>query len=222
MRCPRSFCGRILLSWAQRRARERSLIGTPTVIVGAGMTGSQIERQLLAHPELGLRPVAFVDDEPPSDDVVRGRRSPILGTLGDLPSVVVKTGARHVIIAYTNMRDAELAGLARRCYELGLQVALVPRLFEQVNRHAVLEHIGGMPLMELRPVDTRGFQFAVKHAFDRCIAACALLVSAPLLATLAALIKLGSPGPVLYRQPRIGRDGRRFDILKFRSMRAVG
>jgi exopolysaccharide biosynthesis polyprenyl glycosylphosphotransferase len=82
-----------------------------------------------------------------------------------------------------------------------------------------VEHIGGMPLLGLRSVDPKGWQFAIKHAIDRTTAALGLLVLSPLLVVLAAGVRLSSPGPVLYRQRRIGRDGRDFSMLKFRSMR---
>ena len=98
-------------------------------------------------------------------------------------------------------------------------MALVPRLYESINERSTLDHIGGVPLVTLRPTDPRGWQFAVKHAIDRSFAALALLALAPLMLSIALLIRLTSPGPILFRQRRIGRDGHVFEVLKFRTMR---
>src|SRR5262249_42241811 len=88
-----------------------------------------------------------------------------------------------------------------------------------INERATLDHVGGLPLVSLRPTDPRGWEFAVKHAIDRTFAALALLALAPLMLTIALLIRLTSPGPILFRQRRIGRDGHEFELLKVRSMR---
>jgi exopolysaccharide biosynthesis polyprenyl glycosylphosphotransferase len=107
----------------------------------------------------------------------------------------------------------------QECEDLGLEVSLVPRLFESVNVRVGLEHVGGLPLFGLRSIDPRGWQFAAKHLFDRGAAALLLFLLAPLLLTVALAVKLSSRGPVFFRQTRIGRDGHTFEMLKFRSMR---
>jgi exopolysaccharide biosynthesis polyprenyl glycosylphosphotransferase len=115
--------------------------------------------------------------------------------------------------------DATLVPIVRKCDELGLDVSLVPRLFESINVRVKLEHIGGMPLYRLRAVNPKGWQFAIKHALDRVMAAVFIVLLAPLLAAATAAVKISSPGPVFFRQNRVGRDGKPFDLLKFRSMR---
>ena len=215
-------CGsRIVLGLAQRRARVERLIGKPTLIVGAGRVGAQVERRLEEQPEIGLRPVGYVDARPPSPDLVPGRNAPVLGGPSDLPSIVQDTGAEHVVLAFLSSRgsDAKLVPIVRQCDELGLEVTLVPRLWESMNIRAELEHIGGMPLFRLRTVRPSGWQFAVKYAFDRFAASLIILAISPLLIAGAIAVKLASPGPVFFRQRRVGRDGREFDMLKFRTMR---
>jgi len=81
-----------------------------------------------------------------------------------------------------------------------------------------VEHVGGVALLRIERTDPRGWQFAVKHAVDRVSAACGLLLLAPLLGLIAVLVRRSSPGPTLFRQPRVGRDGQLFDMLKFRTM----
>jgi len=212
---------RVVLGLTQRKARVERLIGKPTLIVGAGRVGAQVERRLEEQPELGLRPIGYVDARPPSPELVPGRRAPVLGGPGDLPQVVAETGAEHVVLAFLSSRgsDAKLVPLVRQCDELGLEVSLVPRLWESINIRAALEHIGGMPLFRLHTVKPKGWQFAIKHAFDRLFAALLIVALSPLLIGVTLAVRFSSPGPIFFRQRRIGRDGRPFDLLKFRSMR---
>ncbi len=212
--------GRVLLAWAQRRARVGELIGKPTLVVGAGRIGAQVERRLREQPELGLRPLGYLDSNPPPAEMVPDRHAPVLGDPSELGRIAEETGARHVVLGFTSGPDSLLMPLVRECEARGLEVSLVPRLFESINVRIGLEHIGGLPLFGLRAVNTKSWQFAVKHGLDRTVAALALLVLFPLLVAIAAAVKLSSPGPVLFGQRRIGRDGRDFEMLKFRSMRA--
>jgi exopolysaccharide biosynthesis polyprenyl glycosylphosphotransferase len=212
--------GRLVLGLTHRRAREARLIGKRTLIVGAGQIGAQVERRLDEQPELGLRPVGYVDSHPPSDDQVVGRRVPVLGGPEELDRIVRDTGAEHVVLAFLSSRgsDGRLVPIVRQCDELGIEVSLVPRLFESINVRVGLEHIGGMPLFRLRTVRPKGWQFAIKHFLDRLVAVALIVVVAPLLIAAAIGVKLSSPGPLFFRQRRVGRDGREFDILKFRTM----
>ena len=100
-----------------------------------------------------------------------------------------------------------------------MEISLVPRLFESINVRIGLQHIGGLPLFGLRAVDPKGWQFAVKHGLGRVLAAIGLIVLSPLLVAIAIAVRLSSPGPVIFSQRRIGRDGRDFQLYKFRSMR---
>ncbi len=211
--------GRILLSVSQRRARDRGLLGRRTVIVGAGKVGAHVARRLEEHPFYGLRPIGFLDADPPPQVDVADRRAPVLGGPDDLERVMEEVGIEHVILAFSAEADQRLVPLVRRCDELGLEVSLVPRLYEAINERVALDHLGGMPLLALRAVDPKGWQFAIKHAFDRVAAALLLVVLSPVMGAVAIGVRLSSPGPVLFRQRRVGRDGQVFDLLKYRSMR---
>ncbi|MBJ7518642.1 MAG: exopolysaccharide biosynthesis polyprenyl glycosylphosphotransferase [Solirubrobacteraceae bacterium] len=210
--------GRSLLWAARRHARRRGRSGKRTIIVGAGEIGAQLAERLIDTPELGLIPIGFVDGNPPQSgrfDVL----PPLLGAPDRLDQIVVGTGAEHVIFAFTREPDSVVLPLLRRCQRLGIEVSVVPRLFENVNDRQWVEHVGGLPLIELRQTDPHGWQFAAKHASDRLIALVLVVLLAPVLALLALGTRASSPGPILFRQRRIGRDGTEFDILKFRSMR---
>jgi exopolysaccharide biosynthesis polyprenyl glycosylphosphotransferase len=143
----------------------------------------------------------------------------VLGTPDDLDWIAQLTAAEHVVIAFSSEPDERLVDLVRRCEALGLEVSLVPRLFESLNHRATYEPLGGTPMIGLRSVHLKGWQFALKHAFDRLAAAVLILIFSPLMGAIALAVRLSSPGPVVFRQRRVGRDGTVFDLYKFRSMR---
>src|SRR6185437_4927356 len=111
----------------------------------------------------------------------------------DRARAVEQTGARQVILAFSAEPDHVLVETVDECQRLGVEVALVPRLYESINERSTLDHIGGLPLVTLRPTDPRGWQFAVKHAIDRSFAALALLALSPLMIAIAVTIRLTSP-----------------------------
>jgi exopolysaccharide biosynthesis polyprenyl glycosylphosphotransferase len=211
--------GRTVLIFAQRRARSYRLIGKPVLIMGAGVVGAQVARRLENHPEYGLAPVGFLDEDPRSVAEVGGREVPVLGTIDDLEDAVARTGVRNLIVAFSSVADARVSRLIPRCQELGVDVSVVPRMFDLINDRVGYDTVGGLPLLSFRAIDPKGMQFAVKHALDRVLAAIMLIVFSPLILGAALAVRLSSPGPALFRQRRVGRDGRVFDFYKFRSMR---
>ena len=211
--------GRIALASAQRLARSRGAIGRPVLIVGAGLVGAQVARRLEDHPEYGLAPVGFLDDDPRPLAEVGGRDVPVLGTAEDLDEVVRRTGVRNLIVAFSSVADARVSRLIQRCQQLGIEVSVVPRMFDTINNRVGYDTVGGLPLMSFTSVNPRGLQFALKHASDRVLALLLLILLSPILLLTALVVRLSSPGPILYRQRRVGRDGTLFDLYKFRSMR---
>ena len=156
--------GRIALSFAQRWARSRRLVGKPVLIMGAGVVGAQVARRLENHPEYGLVPVGFLDDDPRSVAEVGGRDVPVLGTVEDLDETVAQTGVKNLIVAFSSVADARVSRLIQRCQELGIEVSVVPRMFDTINNRVGYDTVGGLPLMSFTTVDPRGLQFALKHA----------------------------------------------------------
>jgi exopolysaccharide biosynthesis polyprenyl glycosylphosphotransferase len=211
--------GRVGLTIDRRRALRRGEIGANTIIVGAGSVGHLIAQRLTDNPEMGLRPVGFLDKDPMIDRSDETDGLPILGASWDLADVVESNDVEHAIFTFSTAPHAVMLDLIKRCRELGVDVAVVPRLFENVSNRVEVEHLGGIPLLRASAVDPRGWQFAIKYAVDRIVALVALILLAPLFLALSLAVRLSSPGPVFYRQRRVGLDGQSFDMLKFRSMR---
>jgi exopolysaccharide biosynthesis polyprenyl glycosylphosphotransferase len=179
--------------------------------------GSELAEVLTQHPSYGLQPVGFLDGDP----LIGGGRQklPILGAVSQLYDVLVTQDIRTVVIAFTNQREAAMVDVIRTCDRLKCEIFLVPRLFEVHHVSDDMETVWGMPLVRLRRATHRSPGWHIKRLFDIAVAGWALLVLAPLLLVIAGLVRLeGGPG-ILFRQVRVGVDGRRFDVLKFRSLR---
>ena len=214
---------RMVLFSIRRYALARQALATPTLIVGAGAVGARLAMRLFADPTYGLQPAGFLDTDPlPRPDHVAGTPLvPVLGGPNDLPDAIARTGARHVILAFTTEPDHVLVEKVKECQTLGVAVSLVPRMYEAINERVEVDHVGGLPLLSLHRTDPYGWKFSVKHALDRCVAAVLVAAATPLMVAVAVAVRLTSPGPVLFRQRRVGRDGREFDVLKFRTMREL-
>src|SRR5438876_2208760 len=210
--------GRAALSLLQRWARARRLVAKPVLIMGAGVVGAQVARRLEGHPEYGLVPVGFLDEDPRSVAEVGGRDVPVLGTVEDLDEAVRSTAVHNLIVAFSSVADARVSPLIQRCQELGVEVSVVPRMFDTINNRVGYDTVGGLPLMSFTSVNPRGVQFAIKHALDRALALAFVVLLSPVIVGAALAVRLTSRGPVLYRQRRVGRDGSSFDLFKFRSM----
>ncbi len=210
---------RIALTLIQRFARRRRLVGKPVLIMGAGLVGSQVARRLDHHPEYGLAPVGFLDEDPRSIAEVGGRDVPVLGTAEDLDKIVERTGVRNLIVAFSSVADARISRLIQRCQELDIEVSVVPRMFDTINDRVGYDTVGGLPLLSFSGVNPKGVQFAIKHVIDRVSAVLLLVVLSPVIALAALAVRASSSGPVLFRQRRVGRDGTEFALYKFRSMR---
>jgi exopolysaccharide biosynthesis polyprenyl glycosylphosphotransferase len=199
-----------------RRSRARGL-GAPALIIGGAQVGCELGRLLLKHPEYGLLPVGYLDGAPGNRR--RDLPAPLLGDYRDLAWLSEALDVRHVVVAFGAVRPHALVDVLRTCAKLDCEIMVVPRLFELTQRSRDVDHVRGIPLVRLRPAAERRATWRVKRLMDVVGAGTALGLSLPVLAVAALAVRLeGGPG-VLFRQERVGLDGRRFEILKLRSMR---
>jgi exopolysaccharide biosynthesis polyprenyl glycosylphosphotransferase len=209
--------GRVALHWSQVHARRHGESLRPTLIVGAGRIGRLMAKRLQSQPELGLRPIGFLDRDPmaAADDEVR---LPVLGASWDLERVVADHDVQQVIVTFSTAPHEVLLRLVQRCEELGVDVAFVPRLFERMSQRLTIDYLGGVPLVMARRPNPKGIRFGIKYAADRLLAAGLLLLASPLMVAAALVVWLSLGRPLFFKQRRVGRDGREFDMLKFRTM----
>ena len=199
--------------------RRQVLYLQNTVIVGAGEVGQVIARKLLGHPEYGINLVGFVDGSPmPRRDDLDSLAD--LGGLERLPDIIDLLDVERVILAFSNESHEELLDLVRMLKEFDVQVDIVPRLFEILGANVTVHTVEGLPLLGLPPLDLSRSSKLLKRTFDIGVSTLALVLLSPLLAAIAAAIRLTSPGPAFFRQVRVGAGNERFEILKFRTMDA--
>jgi exopolysaccharide biosynthesis polyprenyl glycosylphosphotransferase len=193
---------------ARLSERERALV------LGTGIVAQRLA-QKLQKPQYGIEVVGFLDDDPlPLPDGA----APYLGETSRLERIVRAYEVERIILAFSLLRGDEQVQLFCRCGELGVRVDIVPRMFEFIGERSQVHDVAGIPLVSLKqPVLSRSSRL-LKRTLDVAVAGFALFLLAPFLLFAAWRIKATSHGPVFFRQERMGAGGRRFQILKFRSM----
>lgn len=185
------------------------------LIVGAGETGQTIATALFDNPDAGLLPIGYVDRYNERLDL------PLVGRPEDLHQIVDSMNVRHVILAFGAAPEAELVEYVRECSFLPVQFYTIPRFFELgVSESRGLE-IDGYALIPLGRPGHHHLLWPLKRVFDIVVASLLLVLTAPLFAMCAALVRLTSPGPIFFRQERVSVDNVPFEMLKFRTMRYV-
>jgi exopolysaccharide biosynthesis polyprenyl glycosylphosphotransferase len=208
--------GRLAAYPLLRAYRRSGGKGDPTVIVGCGKVGCKLAKNLLDHPEYGLWPVGYVDDEPrvPAQD----RRIPVIGGLGQLPEVLRRYQVRNVIVAFASSSESSMVEALRSCDRMSCEIFFVPRLYELHGAGPSTEALWDIPLTRLSRASYRTLMWRTKRAFDLAVASLALVLVSPIMLACALAVRLECGPGVIYRQERVGLDGRRFQILKFRSL----
>ena len=199
-------------------ARRKVTFLQNTVIVGAGEVGQLVARKLLQHPEYGINLVGLVDSDPKPPRAELSEL-PLLGPPERLPALVRLFDVERVIIAFSGEAPRQTLELIRELRKLDVQVDIVPRLFEVVGPRIQLHSVEGMTLLGLPPVRLTRSSAMMKRAIDIVGALFGLLVTAPVFLIAAWRIKRESPGPVFFRQRRLGLGMKEFTALKFRTMR---
>jgi exopolysaccharide biosynthesis polyprenyl glycosylphosphotransferase len=215
--CAAVAIGRAAARSAIRRLgahRERA------VIVGAGEVGQLVARKLAQHPEYGIDLAGFVDDAP------RERRNDLdkLGLLGSpdaLRRIVDDQDVDRVIFAFSNDHHERTLELMRSLETAAapVRIDIVPRLYEALGPAARLDTIEGIPLISLAGPSYHRLALCTKRTIDAVGAAIGLVLVAPFFAFAAWRIRRESPGPIFFRQVRLGRDMREITVIKFRTMR---
>ena len=206
---------------ARRYMRRRFAAGVGlrrVLIAGTGELARHVADRFLRHAGFGYHVVGFLDDEDAGGDRPGYRGLPLLGTLADAGDVVTRERIDQLYAALPLDRHVRLLGLIEVANRECIEIKVVPDFLQFVTLRARLEELDGIPLINVNDVPLRGLNAAVKRLIDVGCAAAALAVLALPMAVIAAAVRMTSPGPAIYRQERMGLDGRPFVTLKFRSM----
>jgi len=187
------------------------------LILGAGRVGKRLADMLADYAWYGVEVVGFLDDDLSKKQSLGGQIS-YLGTLDAAARVVKQRQVDDVILALPMQAHERLVTIVRQLQDQTVNVRVVPDLFELSFVKATVEDFNGIPLIGLRDPVIAPFQRVAKRAFDLVIAAATAIATLPVMGIVALLIKLDSPGPVLFLQNRVGENGRIFKMYKFRSM----
>lgn len=198
-------------SWVLPRVMKRRR----TLIVGSGREARLVHRKLMAHPEYGLDVVGFLGNGEDHDDEI----GPVLGSRDDIAKVIDEHDIDRVLLGSSIASHDEMLDLIRTVRRPDVQVSIVPHYFEIFTSRAILDEVEGMPVVTLPPMNLGRSSRLLKRTFDLALASFGLLVLSPVLLLVALAIRLDSKGPALFRQPRRGRYGSTFHIVKFRTMR---
>jgi exopolysaccharide biosynthesis polyprenyl glycosylphosphotransferase len=209
--------GRICLASVLGHPSHRHRVSRPTLIFGAGRVGNLVARRLVSNCRVGLDPVGFLDEDPLA---LPGKSAalPVLGGPREIDRIVAGHRIEHLVVCFSSASHELILSVVRRCWELGVSVSVVPRLYELQGDRAPVTRLGGLPIVSVVSARSSRAAITVKYALDRVIAAVTLIALAPVMAAIAVGIKASTGGPVFFAQPRVGRDGRHFTLWKFRTM----
>ena len=210
---------RALLYALLRRRRTTGVATQNCLIVGAGPIANELAKTLADRPSYGLRVLGFLRDGPSATG--DERVAPVLGDAKDLTRVVVEQKARTLIVAFGGFSEDSLVASLREPALAGCDVFIVPRLHEVYRLAGNNDHVGAIPVFRLRQAHVGTIAGSVKRAFDVLFSGLALALLAPILAVIAAAVRLEGGPHVLFRQVRVGKDAMYFELLKFRTLKPV-
>ncbi len=209
---------RLLIYMLQKSGRRHGRYAKNTLVLGAGTVGVSCARKLIRNPELGLNFVGFLDEKPSGQARELGSY-PVYQDYSKLEEVLEEQGIQHMVVAFSRDRHDKTVELMERCFPYGVDFTIVPRLYELFSDRVGVEHIRGLPVVGLQRSNISGLQGFVKRGMDIVISLLLLVLLSPVLLLTALAIKIDSRGPLLYRQTRLGKNEKPFEMLKFRSMR---
>jgi len=200
-----------------RAMRQSGVLTSRLLIVGAGREGLDLCRSINKAPHLGFDVIGFLDDARPHGPTVPGLPA-VIGGSSDVRGAILASNVGAVLVAGGSVATETAERVYRDLQGLDVDLHLSIGLLGVAANRVAVQRFGDAPVLGLRRVELTGFQQTLKRGFDLIVATLLLLLFSPLILACAIAVKLSSPGPVLFRQRRVGRDGREFTIHKFRSM----
>ncbi|HWC69924.1 MAG TPA: sugar transferase [Actinomycetota bacterium] len=205
------------LAWRRyaRILRQHGLLAYRTIVIGSAHDAAGVSRALMDDERSGFFPVGRVA---PERGVEAPGAPPFLGGMSELAASARESGAEAIVVASPVLSVADLASVQQLARREHLALRLVARVPHMLSHRLTLQPVGSLMTVAVRPAELSGKEATIKRAFDVVAGSIALLVSMPLQIVIGAVIRLTSPGPVLFRQQRITKDNKEFTVYKFRTM----
>jgi exopolysaccharide biosynthesis polyprenyl glycosylphosphotransferase len=207
--------GRFLQHTFHRRLLEAGIGLKRTVIIGWSEKAKKLYDSVAQYPALGYEVIGFL-----SMDNEKGahRNIPVLGSIKDVSRVLHDEKVHDILIALDSTEHDRMLDVIAQCNSHPVSIKIVPDLYDIISGQARTNQIYGFPLIEIMPVLLTPWERFVKRSIDIAVSALILLLGLPIWLLIAIAIKLDSKGPMFYTQERVGKDGKLFKIIKFRSM----
>lgn len=205
-----------------KQLREKGYNKQFVLILGAGSLGRRFYKNLLQHPELGYEVVGFLDDYQTQHEEPYRHYKPIIGCVDELESIVQKVLIDEVIIALPLAAHDKYGKIISVCEKAGLRTMIIPDFYDYLPARPHFDNFAGLPLINVRdiPLDDMGNRM-LKRSFDIVFSLLAIIVTLPVMVVVAIGVKATSPGPVIFKQERVGLNRRVFAMYKFRSMKVA-
>ncbi len=214
-----TLLGRFLLRQKLHRARQRGECMRPVLVMGYERAVAELCRQLDRQPHHGMQVVGALLPDRIRPGALSDVGVPVAGCFADAAQAVARTGADTVaVLACPELDGQALRRLAWELEKSGTDLIVAPALIDAAGARTTIRPIDGLPMLHVEHPEFSGARRLVKGLIDRTLAAVVLLLAAPVMAFIAIRIRLDSQGAALFRQERVGRDGSRFVLLKFRTM----
>lgn len=210
---------RFILKKVLKSFREKGYNRQFVLIIGAGTLGKRFSDNLTAYPELGYEVIGFLDDFQNWDGIESRKYKPVLGTVDELPQKLESLLVDEVILALPLDAHSKYPAIISACEKAGVRTLIIPDYYDFLPARPVFDNFAGMPMINVRdiPLDLAVNRLA-KRLFDIAFSLAAIALTLPIMLVVAVAIKLTSPGPVVFRQERVGLNRRTFLMYKFRSM----
>jgi exopolysaccharide biosynthesis polyprenyl glycosylphosphotransferase len=211
-----AYISLVVVRLIYRVAFRAGLVGVKQrriLIIGAGVVGRQVEGSINQFKGLGFTMVGFLDDDPD-----KSKEPLVIGNLDNIHQVVKQHQIDDVVLALPLRAYYRCNQIVQELHDLPIKVWIVPDYFSMALSHAQMVELVGLPMIDLRAPTLNEYQRMVKRVFDLFISIILLPLTLPIMGLSALAIILDSPGPVLFKQTRVGENGRLFEMIKFRTM----
>ncbi|MFQ5823197.1 MAG: undecaprenyl-phosphate glucose phosphotransferase [bacterium] len=210
---------RVIIRTFQRALLSAGLGHRRTLIVGWSKSSWGLSDEILKFPALGYKVVGFVSEKRFNhNETLTYKLLPLLGSIEEIEPIVNKEKIQEIIFAIKGNSKKKIMDVVNQCNGLPVNFKIVPDLYDIVMGQARTNQIYGFPFIDIMPQFMPEWERKIKRLMDIVISSAIIIIISPLWLLIALAIKLDSKGPVLYKQQRVGKDGKEFTIYKFRSM----